>query len=342
MENVRLVPHEELAAAAKEILEGCGAPADKATLVAESLVGANLRGVDSHGVHLLGYYVEHIRHSHMRPEAEGRIASESGACLVYDGERAFGQVVSRHCCGHAIRLAEAHGLGMVTARNSNHFGAAAFWGQRMSEAGMLGIALCNASAAVPPWQGREGRVGTNPICVSSPSTGDGAWLLDMATTTVAKNKIARAAANNVPSIPLGWGMNDRGEPTTNPQEATLVMPLGGYKGSGLGLMVEILCAVLSGGAMSTDVGGTYLFDRAMSTSQMFLAIDVRRFLPADEYQARMESLITTIKSAAPATGYSEVMVAGDPEWRIEKERLENGIPVDGATWDLIQRFLREG
>ncbi len=341
MENARLVLPDELIAAAKRILEGRGAPPDKAALVAESLVAANLRGVDSHGVHLLGYYVEHIRNGHMRPEAEGRVANESGACLVYDGERAFGQVISQHCCTHAIRLAEAHGLGMVTARNSNHFGAAAFWGNRMSEAGMLGIALCNASPAVPPWQGREGRIGTNPICVTSPSGGAGAWLLDMATTTVAKNKISRAAANNIPAIPLGWGMNDRGEPTTNPQEVTLVAPLGGYKGSGLGLMVEILCAVLSGGAMSTDVGGTYKFERAMNTSHMFLAIDVRRFMPAEEYQSRMETLITTVKSAAPATGYSEVMVAGDPEWRIEKERLERGIPVDGATWDMIQRFLRE-
>ena len=140
----------------------------------------------------------------------------------------------------------------MTARESNHFGAAAYWGQRIARAGMMGIVMCNATPLVAPWQGREPRLGTNPICVALP--GPDVWLLDMATTTVALNRIWKAAANGETTIPSGWAMDHERHPTTSTQEALagLPMPLGGYKGTGLAVMVEIFCAVLSGGAMSTN------------------------------------------------------------------------------------------
>ncbi len=335
--------HTELIALTRAILVALNVPERKAQLVAESFVAANLRGVDSHGVHLLPYYVEHLRRGNINAAADGHIISEAGGCLLFDGEHGLGQYVSAVCCDHAVRLARAHGLGMVVARNSNHFGAAAFWGQRISQAGMIGIVSSNASPSVPPWQGRAGRVGTNPICVSVPSSGPGAWLLDMATTTVAKNKILRAAANQEPEIPPGWAMDADGVPTTDTEKAVkgLLMPLGGYKGSGLGLMIEILCGVLGGGAMSVDVGGTFIFDRRMNTSHMFLAIDTARFLPLEEFQRRMEHVIGLIKATPPAKGYSEVLVAGDPEWRIEAERLRTGIVIDEATWSKITAIASE-
>ena len=119
------------------------------------------------------------------------------------------------------------------------------------------------------------------------------------------------------------------------------MPLGGYKGSGLGMLVEILCAVLSGGPMSRDVGGLYILDRPMKVSQMFLAIDVRRFLPLEELQARMERLIAQVKTAAPAHGFEEVLVAGDPENRAEARRREQGIPIGSALWERLDLLAAE-
>lgn len=335
--------HEELQRLVEGILLAEGLAPAKASLMAESLVAASLRGVDSHGVHLLPHYVRQFRAGNIDLAADGHVVSESGACLVYDGEHGLGQHVSAVCSDHAVRLAREHGLGMVVARNSNHFGAAAFWGQRIARHGMIGIVMCNASPSVPPWQGREGRIGTNPICVAVPSSGRGGWLLDMATTTVAMNKIVQAAANNEPTIPPGWAMDRDGVPTTDTQAARRgwLMPLGGYKGSGLGMMVEILCAVLSGGAMSTAVGGLHILDRMMNTSQMFLAIDVARFMPLEEFQARMEHLITLVKSAPPAKGYDEVLVAGDPEWRAEAERLRKGVPIDPSTWQRLKELAAE-
>ena len=335
--------HEELGRFVGRLLAAVQVSGEKARVVAESLVSANLRGIDSHGVHLLPYYVEQIRAGNIDPQADGHVVSENGACLVFDGEHGLGQHVAHTCCSHAVRLAQQHGLGMVVARNSNHFGIAATWGQRISGAGMIGVVMSNASPSVAPWQGRDGRVGTNPVCVSVPSTGAGEWLLDMATTTVAMNKIVRAAANRQPEIPYGWAMDAEGVPTTDTEKARqgLLMPLGGYKGSGLGLMAEILCAVLSGGVMSTAVGGVHILDRKMNTSQMFLAIDVARFLPPEQFQQRMEYLIPLIKSSRPAKGYSEVLVAGEPERRIEAERRRNGIPVDEATWRRLEELAGE-
>jgi LDH2 family malate/lactate/ureidoglycolate dehydrogenase len=337
------IPHTALRGFAEAILTGAGVPPARARLAAESLVSANLRGVDSHGIHLLPYYVKQLRAGNIDAAADGMVISESGACLLFDGQKGLGQHVSATCCDHAVRLAGDHGLGLALARNSNHFGAAAFWAQRISAAGMIGVVLCNSSPSVPPWQGREGRIGTNPICVSVPGSGQGSWLLDMATTTVAMNRIVRAATTCETAIPLGWAMDSEGIPTTDPQVALrgLLMPLGGYKGSGLGLMVEILCGVLAGGALSTAVGGLHIYERPMRTSQFFLAIDVERFLPPGEFRSRMEYLVTTIKAVTPAAGYSEVLVAGEPETRNEARRLSKGVPIELPLLERLNALARE-
>jgi len=322
-----------LEAFSKSVLLAAGVPAHKADIVAASLVAANLRGVDSHGIQLLTYYIDQLLAGEMDPLAEGSVVSESGSCLLFDGQNGIGQWIAETCCGHAIRLARRNGVALVTARESNHFGACAWWAQKMSGAGLIGIVMCNASPIVPPWQGCEGRFGTNPICMAVP----GPWLLDMATTTVAAGKIFKAFINHEPEIPAGWAFNSEGVPTTRTEEAYhgMLMPLGGYKGSGLAFLVEILCAVLSGGAMSTEVGGIRFRGKLVRASQMFLAIDVARYMPLEEFTARMERLVAQVKSTPPAPGYDEVLVAGDPEWRTEAERLRNGVPVSEDNWQRL-------
>ena len=328
-----VIPAAELTRFCETILKGAGVPAHKATVTAACLVASNLRGVDSHGVQLLGFYVDQLLAGEMDPAADGCVVCESGGCLLMDGQNGLGQWIAETCCGHAIRLARANGIGMVVARESNHFGAAAWWAQKMSAAGMIGIVVCNASPIVPPWQGKEGRVGTNPICMALP----GPWLLDMATTTVAAGKVFKAFINNQPEIPAGWAFDSEGVPTTDTAKAYkgMLMPLGGYKGSGLAMMVEILCAVLGGGAMSTELGGIRYRGKLVRVSQTFLAIDIARFMPVEEFTARMEKLVGMMKSTPPAPGYEEVLVAGDPEWRIEAERLANGIPIAEGNWETL-------
>jgi LDH2 family malate/lactate/ureidoglycolate dehydrogenase len=329
------IRHQPLTAFAERILEASGVTASTAALVAESLVAANLRGVDSHGVQLLIWYTDQIRAGNVDVGQGGEVASESGVCVVYDGHNGIGQLISDTCCGHAIRLAKSAGIGMVVARNSTHFGACAWWAQRLADAGLLGIVMCNATALVAPWQGRQRMLGTNPICMAVP--GPRTFLLDMATTTVALNRIYKAVMSGEISIPEGWAMDAAGHPTTDPRVAIdgLPTPLGGYKGSGLAVMVEILCAVLSGGAMLTDVGGIRVKHKAMRASHLFLAIDVARFLPRDEFIERMQWVRDTLKSATPADGFDEVLVAGEPEWRAEEIRRRDGIPVSRGIWEQL-------
>lgn len=330
--TIRAAPLTDFAEA---VLHGAGVPPLTARLVAETLVAANLRGVDSHGVQLLIWYSEQIAARNVDVHQAGHIAAENGACMLYDGDNGIGQLVSDTCCDHAVRLAKDHGIGMVVARNSTHFGAAAWWAQKLAREGLVGIVMCNATALVAPWQGRDKMLGTNPICMAVP--GPKTFLLDMATTTVALNRVYKAVLSGEQSIPAGWAMDAEGNPTTDPQTALdgLPMPLGGYKGSGLAVMVEILCAVLSGGAMLTNVGGIRVQNVPMSASQMFLAIDAARFLPLEEFTARMQFVRDTIKSSRPAAGYDEVLIAGDPEWRNEETRLRDGIPVSTGIWQQL-------
>jgi LDH2 family malate/lactate/ureidoglycolate dehydrogenase len=335
------LPAEPLTRFAFELLTEAQVPSEKAELVARSLVASNLRGVDSHGLQLLPYYLDQIQMGNIHPEAEGHVASENGACLVYDGEYGMGQWISAICSAHAVRLAREHGLAMAVARESNHFGAAAFWAARISAAGCIGIVMCNASPLVAPWQGKEPRFGTNPIAMSVP--GPNTWLLDMATTTVALGKILNAQNHGRGTIPPGWAMDSEGVPTTDTATALsgLLMPLGGYKGSGLAMLAEILCAVLSGGAMCTELGGIRVHGQPMRTSQFFLAIDVARFMPLPAFEQRMRDLAGMVKSSKIASGYDEVLVAGEPEWRTEELRRQHGIPLSEGVWQSLAEYARK-
>ena len=333
-----LIEYAALVSFGRELFTGLNLPSHAAELLAVSLSTSNLRGVDSHGFQLVPLYAAQIKAGDVNIHCKGSVAHEAGACMVYDGENSIGQVVAYECCDHAIRIAKENGVAVVAAHDSNHFGAAAFWAQRISASGLIGIVMCNASPLVAPWQGREPRLGTNPICVSIP--GPNQWLLDMATTAVAMGKIIDAQISGKATIPLGWAMDRKGVPTTSTLAglAGLPMPAGGYKGYGLAMMIEILAGVLSGGALSTEVGDLRTRRDRMRISQLYMALDVTRFLPLGEFIERVGQLVQIVKSSATAEGYDEVLVAGEPEWRTEAERRRSGIPIGELLWETLKQI----
>lgn len=330
-----LIPHEELQSLAERILLATGVPTDHAALVSTTLVATNLRGTDSHGIQLLTFYVDQLLAGDMLAGETGSIASEQGTSIVYDAANGIGQVTAQICAGHAARLAAAHGVGIVSARHCNHFGAAYWWAKQMAQHGNIGMVMCDASPLVAPWQGKEPRFGTNPICFALP--GEESFLLDMATTTVAAGRIFKASINQQPAIPAGWALDAEGVPTTDTATAMqgLLMPLGGYKGTGLAMMVEILCGVLSGGAISTEIGSIRKRGRPSRLNHFFMAIDLRRFGDPNTITARAEHLAEMVRAAAPAKGYDEVLVAGEVERRIEAERRRDGIPLPDGNWETL-------
>lgn len=330
-----IVTASQLQGFCARLLEAAGVDAGDAQLVASALVASNLRGVDSHGVALLRYYLEQIEHGDLDPHGDPEVMHNSGCTALIDGHNGLGQRVARMATDQAIALAMDHGCGVVSTRRSNHFGAAAYWVNRITAAGYIGVVLCNASATVAPWQGKEARIGTNPICFGVP--GASPFLLDMATTTVAANKIFNAHSAGQTEVPAGWALDAEGVPTTNTEAAYkgLLQPLGGYKGSGLGVMVEMLCGVLSGGVISTQLGGIRWRGTTVGVSQFFLALDPKCFLEPGEYERRAVELTQMLKSAAPGADYGEVLVAGEPEIRKEAQRRREGIPLGEETWEML-------
>ncbi len=324
-----------------KLLQGLGVNPKDAAFTATALVASNLRGVDSHGVALLRYYLEQLECGDMLPDGDPELLHNSGCTALVDGHNALGQLVARFCCDQAVSLAMDHGCGIVSARHSNHFGAAAHWVQRLNAAGFIGIVLCNASPTVAPWQGKQGRLGTNPICFGVP--GASPFLLDMATTTVAANKIFNAYSAGKPEIPSNWALDSDGVPTTDTEHAYkgLLNPLGGYKGSGLAVMVEMLCGVLSGGAMANELGGIRFRGKKVDISQFYMALDPKCFLAPGEYEDRAIKLTGILKSVQTATGYDEVLVAGEPEIRKEADRRKNGIPLADDTWQSLTTWAEK-
>jgi LDH2 family malate/lactate/ureidoglycolate dehydrogenase len=338
-DNILNIAAADLTTLVESVLVKVGVPAANAALVAEAIVWTNLRAVDSHGVQLLPHYAGQIERGEIDVHTKGSVLDVSGVCLRYDAESGLGQVTSRECCAHAVRLAAEYGIGMVVARNASHFGSAGFWSHTISKHGYIGLTMCDASMQVPPWQGRERRFGTNPISVAVPHTSGEGWLLDMATTTVSLGKLEQIWLKGEPNVPYGWAVDRDGVPTTETAsllDGGMLMPLGGYKGSGLAMMVEILTGVLAGGPFfGGKVTGLRHKGRPMHANHTFIAIDVQRFLPLDEFQSRMELLVSEVKSAAPAKGYDEILVAGDPEWRAMEQRRLHGVPIHEAIWKTV-------
>lgn len=331
------VAASELLRVACGVLLQLGVPAGDAELAATSLVKANACGVESHGLQLLPVYAEELASGRVDACAAGRVVSEQASCVIYDGENGLGQTIAARCCSHAVRVAKTFGIGFVVARRSNHFGRAEFWGARIVRENCIGIVLSNASPLVAPWQGREPRIGTNPICVAAP----GGWVLDMATTAVAAGKIVEAALEGRPSIPEDWALDTDGKPTTVTRHALKGMPLplggsvAGHKGSGLAVAVEILSSVLSGGAIGREVGSLRSRVGAANVSHTFLAIDVEPFMPLAEFESRLKRLIDMLKATSPAPGFEEVLVAGEREARLEDRRMREGIPITNLLWSNL-------
>jgi LDH2 family malate/lactate/ureidoglycolate dehydrogenase len=325
----------------RALLEGSGLDAEPAATVAETLVWTSLRGVDSHGVARVPVYAERLQtgvlNNHPRPE----VVSRDGAIAVVDGDHGPGQVAALVATDLSVELAREHGVGMVSVRRSGHFGAAGYYAMRAAEAGLVAIALTNSEPLVIPYGGAEAALGTNPIALAAPSAGGHIFNLDMATSQVAINRIFNARDEGRP-IPEGWGVDEHGQTTTDPAQAKFAVPLGGYKGYGLALMVEVLCGVLSGAGVRAGVGDLYSGGKVrQNTGHFHLAIDPERTVGRDAFAGVLGGLLDDLRAIPPAAGFDEVLVAGDPEARARERRERDGIPIEPALWAKLTALSDE-
>jgi LDH2 family malate/lactate/ureidoglycolate dehydrogenase len=337
-----LVAREHLQRYGSSILANAGLPTEDADLVATSLVDANLRGVDSHGVSRIPIYVERLHRGLVNPRPDVRVTSETGASLQIDGDNGMGQVVLDRALTLGLDRLPEHRSLSVGVRNSNHYGSGAFFAKRAIAANAAIFLYGNASSTMSAWGGRDRYLGTNPYTFGIPAGRCEPMILDMATSVVARGKIILAAQLGN-SIPEGWAVDTDGRPTTNAQAALdgSVLPFGGPKGYGIALMIEIMSGILAGANSGSDVGDLYdHLDRPQGTGAFFNLIDVAAFQPLDHFAMRMDKLLTEIRqSGAPG---SDVLIPGQPETRKSQYNEEHGIFVPSAVVAKLESISPAG
>lgn len=324
----------------RALLEGSGLVASAAESVAHSLVDASVRGVDSHGVLRVPIYARRLREGLMSADPHPSVVREDGAVALVDGDEGPGAVAGLFATELVIRLAREHGVGVVGVRRSSHYGAAGYYVRRAAREGLVALTTTNAEPFVVPFGGSEWALGTNPIAFAAPAS-DGVFEFDMATSQVAVGKMLLAREKGVPLEP-GWAVDAQGAPTTDANAAAAAVPLGGYKGFGLALLVEVLSGVLSGSGVGHGVGRMYdEWDRRQDVGHFFLALDPERTVGREQFAAALAGLLATMKAIAPAPGVDEVLVPGEPQDRMEKERRATGIPLPVAVYESLEELGRD-
>lgn len=316
-----------------------GVPEADAVIVADNLVEADLRGVESHGVNLVSLYCKRIDDGSMKPVTEITVEHDEPTVARLHGGLGLGQVAGVHAIDLAIQKAKASGTAAVGVRESTHLGALAYYTQRAAEAGCCAIAVQNGPTIVPPFGGLTGVFSTNPFSFAAPAGEEYPIVLDMATTAVAGNRIILMRKKNQP-IPDWWATDAQGNKTTDPHVASLdhLQWFGGYKGFGIAMMVEILSGVLVGASFGrTEMSEAPFHGKArVAKGYLFVTLDVERFMPEQQFREYMDTLIRDIRSTERAPGVDRIYVPGEIEHLRRAERLRDGIPLDPALVEELE------
>jgi len=327
---------------AAAVYAGAGMPKADARLVADTLVQADLWGHQSHGVLRLGWYLDRVRNKVMNPVTKPQFVVNAGAMALIDGHDGVGHVLTVLATKEAVKRAKKHGIGAVGVRNSNHFGTCMYYTMMGARAGCVMFLTTNGGPAMAPWGGRKKIIGTNPWSVAAPVGKRAPFVVDMAATGVARGKIYLARNKGLP-IPLGWAINNAGEPTTDPQEAIdgIILPMAEHKGYAIAAMVDVLSGVLTGSGFLSNVHSPYKTAEKSNCGHLMIALDIRAFQPLKQFNARMEQFADEIKAVPTAKGFDEVFYPGEIEANNDKRNRRDGIQFPDDTLADLKRIAKE-
>jgi LDH2 family malate/lactate/ureidoglycolate dehydrogenase len=338
VERAVLFPAAELVRLSQSILEAVGTPEDLASVVAASLVDANLAGHDSHGVIRLNSYVANVRSGQVQPAARAQVHSLGGACARVDGGWGWGQPAAHAAADEAAALARADGVGLVAIGHCNHIGRLGEYIEKLGREGLMGLMTCNARSAVAPYGGYTRLLGTNPVAWGAPTDGGRPPLVvDFATAAIAEGKL-RVAHSAGAKAPRGAVVDKDGRPSEETDafyDGGALTTFGGHKGFGLSVMAELMGGVLSGSGASSASG----YDNGNGT--LVVAIEIGRFVPPGDFTKQVEEFTDRLHDAPKAPGFDEILMPGEPEWRARLQRTEEGIPVPAATHRAIAELAAE-
>lgn len=330
----------------RRLLAAGGATPHEADVVADSLVQANLRGHDSHGVMRIPFYLQNVKEGRITAGAAPQVLSETPAAIVIDGNWGFGQVLSRDLMERLMDKAATSGVACGTLRRSAHIGRLGEYAEMASERGMASFVIANTHGAahrVAPVGGKNPRLGTNPICMGMPGGKEGPFVMDFGTSATAEGKVRVKRIAGQP-VPPGWILDAEGNPSTDPNviygnPPGTILPMGGdqaYKGFGLAFMIEMFCGALSGGQCSFPDPPPPLGNCAL-----FLVFAPEKFAGFSHLTGEVAQLEAFTRSSTPIDPIRPITLPGDPERRTMQQRLEQGIPLDQGNWEALVKLAGE-
>lgn len=330
---------QELLDLATRAFHGLGMPVDDARQVARILVMADLFGLSTHGLSRIESYGERLMIGGINPRPDITVEQVAPAMVRVDGDNGIGPVVGMRALDAAMQAAGSLGIGIAFARGSNHFGPISPYALMAAEQGFASIICSNATTTIAPWGGSDARLGNSPIGFGVPCPGGDPFLLDMAMSVVARAKIRNALKRGQP-IPDTWATDSQGKPTTDPGTALdgFLLPIGGHKGYGLALVVDLLAGLLSDAAYLTHVKSwSDAPEQAQNLGHCFILIDTRKLGSTDWLAARMRDFAAILHDSPPADPAQPVIVPGEIELGRMRRQQQNGIVIDDQTYALLQQ-----
>jgi hydroxycarboxylate dehydrogenase B len=340
-----VVAAAKLTGIARRVFAAAGSAEEEAGIVGDHLVEANLKGHDSHGVGMIPSYLRNLAAGKAKTNEPGRVVSDQGSIIVYDGERGWGQIVARNATRLGIERAKRDGVAVVALRNAHHIGRIGTYGEMCAGAGLLSLHFVNITdqrPSVAPWRGGDGRFGTNPLCIALPGPAPGRPIIaDMATSRIAMGKV-RVARNKGEQIAADTLLDDKGDATSDPhvmyrRPRGALLTFGEHKGYALAFICEMLAGAVTGsGTMRPERQEAESVTNGMLTIVIDPARIADRAWMADEIRAMAEY----ITASPPRRAGEPVLIPGDPERLNREKRLKDGVPIDDETWREIVEAAR--
>lgn len=319
----------------RDVLAASGVDADCALAVADMLVDADLTGISTHGVSRMSIYMERMEKGMMSRKNNIKITKEGPSAVVIDGGNTLGAATAKFAMETCIRKAKETGCCFAAVHSSNHFGATGYYTKMAAAQNMIGFACTNLTGKIAPFGSAQPFMGTNPISMTAPSHGR-PFLLDMSPSVVALGKLILAQKLGK-EIPLGWALDMDGKPTTDPaagRKGSLI-PIGGPKGSGIAMAVDILSGVLTGAGYGPHLHDLYEFDAPQGIGHFMGAIDIAHFIDVESFKSMMDTLTSEVKGLKKADGFSEILMPGEIELRKAEENAVSGIDLPDPVYEEL-------
>jgi LDH2 family malate/lactate/ureidoglycolate dehydrogenase len=346
----RLSTEPKLKGFIQAVLSACGVAPEAAAVVADVLVAADMRGVESHGVaRLESYYVSRLRNGKLVAKPDVKTVRETSTSILLDAGNGLGHPTGKLAMERVIAKAQEHGAAFGAVRNSNHYGIAGYYAMLALNHDLIGISSTNSVRYGAPTFGKEILLGTNPLAFAIPTSSEPAFVLDFATTTVPRGKL-EVYQRKEKELNPGWAIDAQGHQTLDPVAAMkgALLPLGGFgvdngghKGYGLGLLVDILCGVLSGGAFGTELPLPSDPPLPGKISHFFGAIKVDAFRDVPSFKRDMDRELRMFKDSQKVPGQDRIYVAGEIEYEKTLEARKQGVPIHEKVWAGLERLASE-